>query len=93
MPLESLAAKFESFNFHVIEVNGHDFRDIVRAVGAAKSTLDRPTIIIAHTVPGKGVMAFEGDFRWHGKAPNEEEAKEALKELRTLKGKITHGDM
>lgn len=93
LPLESLKDKFESFNFHVIEINGHDFRDIVRAVGAAKSSLDKPTIIIAHTIPGKGVLAFEGDFRWHGKTPNEEEAKQALKELRTLKGKINHGDM
>lgn len=93
LPLESLTAKLESFNFHVIEINGHDFRDIVRAVGAAKSSLDKPTVIIAHTIPGKGVTAFEGDFRWHGKSPNDEEGRKALKELRTLKGKITHGDM
>lgn len=88
LPLESLKDKFEAFNFHVIEINGHDFRDIVRAVGAAKSSLDKPTIIIAHTIPGKGVTAFEGDYRWHGKSPNEEESKAALKELRTMKGKI-----
>lgn len=93
LPLESLKDKFESFNFHVIEVNGHDFRDIVRAVGTAKSSLDKPTVIIAHTIPGKGVVAFEGDFRWHGKVPNGDEAKQALKDLRTLKGKIVHGDM
>lgn len=93
LPLESLKEKFESFNFHVIEVNGHDFRDIVRAIGTAKSSLDKPTVIIAHTIPGKGVIAFEGDFRWHGKTPNDEEAKQALKDLRTLKGKIVHGDM
>jgi transketolase len=83
----------ESFNFHVIEIDGHDFRDIVRAVGAAKSSLDKPTVIIAHTIPGKGVVAFEGDFRWHGKTPNEKEGKGALRELRTLKGKIIHGEM
>lgn len=93
LPLESLKDKFEAFNFHVIEINGHDFRDIVRAVGAAKASLDKPTVIIAHTIPGKGVTAFEGDFRWHGKAPSDEEAKLALKELRTMKGKIVHGDM
>jgi transketolase len=93
LPLESLKAKLESFNFHVLEVNGHDFRDIVRAVGAAKSSLDKPTVIVAHTIPGKGVTAFEGDFRWHGKTPSDEEGRKALKELRTLKGKIVHGDM
>lgn len=88
LPLESLKDKLEAFNFHVIEINGHDFRDIVRAVGAAKSSLDKPTVIIAHTIPGKGVVAFEGDYRWHGKTPNEEEGRKALRELRTLKGKI-----
>jgi transketolase len=88
LPLESLKDKFEAFNFHVIEVDGHNFRDIVRAVGAAKSSLDKPTIIIAHTIPGKGVTAFEGDYRWHGKAPTDEEGRAALRELRTLKGKI-----
>lgn len=93
LPLESLKDKFEAFNFHVIEINGHDFRDIIRAIGAAKSSLDRPTVIIAHTIPGKGVVGFEGDYRWHGKVPNEEEAKQALKDLRTMKGKIVHGDM
>jgi transketolase len=89
LPLESLTAKLESFNFHVIEIDGHNFRDIVRAIGAAKSSLDKPTAIIAHTIPGKGVSAFEGDFRWHGKAPNDEEGRKALKELRSLRGKVS----
>lgn len=93
LPLESLKDKMEAFNFHVIEINGHDFRDIARAIGAAKSALDKPTVIIAHTIPGKGVTAFEGDYRWHGKTPSEEEGRNALKELRTLKGKIIHGEM
>lgn len=88
LPLESLKDKLESFNFHVIEINGHDFRDIMRAIGAAKNSLDKPTVIIAHTIPGKGVIEFEGDFRWHGKTPSYEEGKKALKELRTMKGKI-----
>lgn len=81
LPLENLKAKMESFNFHVIDVDGHDFRDIVRAIGTAKSSLDKPTVIIAHTIPGKGVTAFEGDYRWHGKAPSIEEGRAALKEL------------
>ncbi|MEZ0208783.1 MAG: transketolase [Candidatus Paceibacterota bacterium] len=92
LPLESLKDKFEAFNFHVIEIDGHDFRDIMRAIGAAKSSLDKSTVIIAHTIPGKGVTAFEGDYRWHGKAPSDEEGRKALKELRTLKGKVLHGE-
>lgn len=93
LPLESLKDKLESFNFHVIEIDGHNFKDIVRAVGLAKSTLDRPTVIIAHTIPGKGVTAFEGDYRWHGKAPNIEEGKQALKDLRSMKGKVKYGEL
>jgi len=92
LPLESLKDKLESFNFHVIEIDGHNFKDIVRAVGLAKSTLDRPTVIIAHTIPGKGVTAFEGDYRWHGKAPNIEEGKQALKDLRSMRGKVKYGE-
>lgn len=93
LPLESLKDKMEAFNFHVIEIDGHNFRDIVQAVGKAKSTLDKPTVIIAHTIPGKGVTAFEGDYRWHGKSPNADEAKMALKELRTMRGKIKHSEL
>ncbi len=88
LPTESLRNKFESFNFHVIEVDGHNFRDLYTAIGQAKSTLEKPTVIIAHTIPGKGVLEFEGDFHWHGKSPNKDEAKQAIKELRTLRGKI-----
>ncbi len=93
LPLESLTAKMEAFNFQVIDVDGHNFRDIMQAIGRAKSTLDKPTVIIAHTIPGKGVTAFEGDYRWHGKAPNEEEGRAALKELRSLKGKVHYGEL
>lgn len=89
LPLESLKDKLESFNFHVIEIDGHNFRDIVGAINKAKSSLDKATVIIAHTIPGKGVVEFEGDFRWHGKAPTKEEGRVALKELRSLRGKVT----
>lgn len=88
MPLDNLRAKFESFNFHVIEIGGHDFSAIDEAVEQAKTITGKPTVIIAHTIPGRGVREFERDYRWHGKAPNKEEAEIALKELRTLKGKI-----
>lgn len=93
LPLESLKDKFESFNFHVIEIDGHNFRDIVRATGAAKSSMDKPTVIIAHTIPGKGVTSFEGDYRWHGKAPSTEEGRKALKEIRSMNGKVNFSEM
>jgi transketolase len=93
LPLESLKDKLESFNLHVIEIDGHDIRDIIRGIGTAKSSIDKPTVIIAHTIPGKGVPAFEGDYKWHGVPPNEEQAKQALHDLRTMRGKITHGEM
>ena len=88
MPLEPLRAKYEAFNWHVIEVSGHDISEFVSAVNEAKAIYERPTIIIAHTIPGKGVSFMENDFTWHGKPPNSEEAKIALAELRTLGGQI-----
>ncbi len=88
MPLELLGAKWQAFNWHVIEISGHDFRAIDEAVNLAKSISDKPTVIIAHTIPGRGVKEFERDYHWHGKPPNKEEADMAIKELRTLGGKI-----
>lgn len=88
MPLESFADKWRAFNFHVIEVGGHDFEALNQAVEEAQAVYEKPTVIIAHTIPGRGVYEFERDFRWHGKPPNKEEAKMALHELRTLAGKI-----
>lgn len=88
MPLESLRAKYESFNWHVLEVDGHDIQEFVAAVNEAKAIWEKPTVIICHTIPGKGVSFMENDFRWHGVPPDKEQAQEALKELRTLQGKI-----
>ena len=88
MPLEPLADKWRAFNWHVIEVGGHDFMALDQAVEEAQAIYEKPTVIIAHTIPGKGVKEFERDYKWHGKAPNKEEAKIALDELRTLGGKI-----
>jgi transketolase len=93
LPLESLKDKLESFNTRVIEINGHDFVDIIHAVNMAKNSLDKPTVIIAHTIPGKGIPSIEGDFRWHGKTPDKDMAKKALHDLRTMRGKIIHGEM
>ncbi len=88
MPLDSLVAKWESFNWHVQEIDGHNFEAIDEAIGKAKAVFEKPSVIIARTIPGKGVKEFERDYHWHGKAPNKDEANMALKELRTLGGKI-----
>ena len=88
MPLDPLKEKWEAFNWHVIEVSGHDFADIDAAVEQAKAVFGKPTLIIAYTVPGKGVPEFEGKYEWHGKQPSREEAVRALAELRSLGGKI-----
>ncbi len=88
MPLEPFADKYRAFNWHVIEVDGHNIRQIIDACNEAKAVTDRPTVIIAYTIPGKGIDFMEYDFHWHGKPPTPEEAKLALHELRTLKGKI-----
>lgn len=88
MPLNDLGNKWKAFNWHVLEVNGHDFLSLDNAFIEAKKVKDKPSVIIAHTIPGKGVKEFENDFHWHGKAPNKDEANMALKELRTLGGKI-----
>ena len=88
MPLEPLKAKWESFGWHVIEVDGHNFRALDEAIGEAQSVNDKPSVLIAHTIPGKGVHEFERDYHWHGKPPKKEEADMALRELRTLGGRV-----
>ena len=89
MPLENLRDKWESFGWHVQEIDGHNIESIQDAVGMAKAIDNRPSCIITHTIPGKNVEYMEYDYKWHGVPPNAEQAKIALKELRSLKGKIT----
>jgi len=88
MPLEPLKEKFEAFGWHVLESDAHDIKQFVDIINEAHAIYEKPTVIIAHSIPGKGVDFMEKDFHWHGKPPNPEEGKKALKELRTLKGKI-----
>ena len=99
MPLEPLRAKYEAFNWHVLEVDGHNIEQFVDAVEQAKAIYEKPTVIIAHTIPGKGVDFMEFDYLWHGNPPGtvkndpdapppDKQAEEALKQLRTLGGKI-----
>lgn len=90
MPLEDLRGKWESFGWHVLEVDGHNIESIVDAASMGRAISNRPTVIIAHTIPGKGVDFMEYDYKWHGTPPNSEQAKEALQKLRTLDGKIVH---
>ncbi len=88
MPLESLRAKWEAFGWHVMEVNGNDIEAVIDACSMAKAITEKPVMIIAYTIPGKGVDFMENDFHWHGAPPDRQQAKEALHQLRTLGGKI-----
>lgn len=89
MPLEDLRGKWESFGWHVQEVDGHNIESIIDAVGMAKAITNKPSVVIAHTIPGKGVDFMEYDYHWHGAPPNSDQAKDALHKLRTLDGRIT----
>lgn len=93
MPLNPLADKWRSFGFHVVEIDGHNFDSIHEGFSTARTYFDKPSCIIAYTIPGKGVAEFERKYEWHGKPPNKEEAKQALKELRTWEDKIIHNDL
>jgi transketolase len=101
MPLEPLREKFEAFNWDVQEVDGHNIRAVNDAIGKAQAVYGQPSIIIAHTIPAKGIDVFERDFRWHGNPPGKgpedrveksNQAKVALEKLRTLAGNIIATD-
>jgi transketolase len=85
MPLEPFRDKYISFGWHVIEIDGHSPYEIISAMNEAKAIYERPTVIIAHTIPGKGVSFMEKDYLWHGKIPNGKEAKMALEEINKKK--------
>lgn len=101
MPLESLRDKLEAFNFDVQSVDGHNIRMVNDAIGKAQGVYGKPSVIIAHTIPSKGVDVFERDFRWHGnppgkgpedRVPKDKQAETALQKLRTLNGLIEASD-
>lgn len=83
MGIAPLADKYRSFRFHVIEIDGHDFGQILAAFDEARATKGKPTVILAHTVMGQGVSFMAGDYTWHGKPPKQDEAERALVELGT----------
>ncbi len=88
MPLEDLKGKWEAFGWHVIEIDGNNIEAVIDACAMGRAIVEKPVMIIAHTIPGRGVDFMEYDFHWHGAPPNHEQAKEALHELRTLQGRI-----
>lgn len=98
MPLEPFADKWQAFGWHVLEVDGHNIREIIDAANQAKAIAEKPTVIICHTIPGKGVDYMEYRYEWHGNPPGtlepsgsppkDQQAKIALDQLRTLGGKI-----
>ncbi len=77
--------KFKAFGFNVINIDGHNIEEIIKAFNKAKETKGKPTAIIAKTVKGKGISFMENIAGWHGKAPNEDEYKAAIKELKKSK--------
>lgn len=89
MPLEDFRGKWQAFGWHVLEVDGNDVDAVIDACAMAKSIHEMPIMIVAHTIPGKGVDFMENDFHWHGMPPDHVQARAALNELRTLQGKIT----
>ena len=88
MPLENLKDKWESFGWHVQEIDGHNIESIVESASMARAITNRPSVIIAHTIPGRGVEFMENDYRWHGLSPNTEQAKRAIEEIRASNGGI-----
>jgi len=91
MPLEPLRDKWEAFGWHVLEIDGHNIEMIIDACNQAKAIFEKPTVLLAHTIPGKGVGFMERDFHWHGRAPEKgSETEKALKELRSLRGTIVY---
>ncbi len=88
LPLEPFAEKYRAFGWNVIEVDGHNIKKIIDACQESKAVYEKPTVIIAHTIPGKGVPFMEALFEWHGKPPSKEQAEEAIKDLEELKKMI-----
>lgn len=86
MPLEPLSDKFTSFGWHVIEVDGHNIDDIQRGFRTAEAVFEKPSILLARTIPGKGVEEFQKNYKWHGMPPNKEQGASALQELRSMGG-------
>ena len=86
LPMGDLAAKWRAFGWHTLEIDGHDMAQVVEALEASRSVVGQPTMIIAETVKGKGVSFMENNPLWHGRAPNDDEAEQALAEIAEAAG-------
>lgn len=93
MTKEPLDERYEAFGWHTLHIDGHNLEEIIDACREAQAIVEKPVCIIAHTIAGKGVDFMEGDYRWHGVPPDDKQGKEALRQLRTLAGKIEGGDL
>lgn len=91
MPLEPLADKYRAFGWHVIETDANNIQHVIDAVHEAQTIYEKPTVIIGHNIPGKGVSFMENDPEWHGKPPTKEQAVIALRELQVWREKIQQG--
>jgi transketolase len=91
MSLDPIDAKWRAFNWNVLEINGHDYQQILEALKEATATRGKPTLIWAHTIKGKGVSFMENQIAWHGTAPNPEQAEKALAELRAQYARLQGG--
>jgi transketolase len=92
MPLEPLAEKYRTFNWEVFECDGNDVAEFIATAQRATSVKGKPQVIIAKTLAGKGVSFMEGDYTWHGKPPNAQQADEALRELQAQRQRIEGDD-
>ncbi len=88
MPLEDYKAKWEAFGWYVIEIDGNNIEDVIDACAMGRAISEKPVMILAYTIPGKGVDFIESDFHWHGIPPDHQQAIKAIAELRTLNGRI-----
>ena len=88
MPLEPLADKYKAFGWSVLEVDGHNIQEVIDACQKARAIYENPTVIIAHTIPGKGAPFMENNPNWHAKKVTDVDAKLALKEIRTMQGRV-----
>ncbi len=91
MPLEPIAEKYLAFNWHVLEIDAHNLQAVIAACNEAAAIYEKPTLIIAHNTPGKGVSFMENDPEWHGKPPTAEQAEIALRELNVWRERIIKG--
>lgn len=91
MPLGSLKEKYDAFGWYAVDVDGHNYQQLMNAIEQAKQVTDKPCVIVAKTTPGKGVSYMEDQYGWHGKTPNDQELEKALADLSAVREQIESG--